>query len=90
MGACGHGQIQDVSSALHDLVVALQWGEAGADGGIGGGVQHMGEGVAQREGITILDVSLQEGDLPVRAKLRIGRQKVLRVAAEHDDRCVSR
>ena len=61
-GACGHGKIEDVPSALHNLVVALQRREAGADGGISSRVQHMGEVVAPGERVALLDAALQKRD----------------------------
>jgi len=82
LGACGYSKIEDVSGAIHDLVVALQRGEAGADGGFSGGMQNMGEAVAPWERVALLDVSLNKGDLRVRGKLRIGRQELRGITAK--------
>jgi len=64
-GAGSQGQVEDVAGAIHDLVIALQRGEAGADGGLGGGVEHMGEAVAPWERVPLLDVALHERNLGV-------------------------
>ena len=61
-GACGDRQIEDVSSAIHDLVVALQRREPGANGGVCGGVQHMGEGLVPGQRVALLNVAPQKRD----------------------------
>jgi len=83
-GACGHGQIEDVAGAIHDLVVALQRGEAGADSGIRGGVEHMGEAVAPWERVGLLDVALQECDRGMTAELWVCGKELLWIAAEYN------
>ena len=78
-GACGTGQIKDVSGALHDLVVALQRGEAGANGGFSGGVQNMGEAVAPRDRVALVDVALEKRDRAMTAELWVRSQKKIGV-----------
>ena len=78
--ACGYGQIKDVSGAIHDLVVALQRGEAGPDGGIGSGVQHMSEGLVPRERVALLDVALEKRDQGMTDELWVRSQKKIGVA----------
>ena len=79
-GACGYRQIKDVSGAIHDLVVALQRGEAGTDGGFSGGMQNMGEAVTPWQGVALLDIALEKRDRGMTAELWVRSQKKIGVA----------